>query len=374
MKNPMKVLFGCLLIYIIINVIIYFTYYVIFISPFPRNKSTLAWKCWNNLCTDVFSGNTMMDFTFLSDKEAWAVGSSGFISRWNGESWEGIPSPTQNTLHAVVFNSPNDGWAVGYKNSILHWDGNNWLQYIPPEIKLNPQPKDVMFEDIKFFNSTDGWISGAWELNNGMKGVILHWDGFNWKYVEENTDIISSSNCLCSIDIISTNNVWIVGDSEKPIASIIHWGGTTWSNLQNVIRANGSLHVIRALGENDIWIIGEEKILLSEKIMDWYSRGYLLNWNGQQWNKIILPERWNDETIYSQWTKKPKDQTLLSMFVQSPQNIIVGGNVHAQWNGKEWSEIEVPRDDILVFDIEMNPNGKLFAITSNGLYLGLYGK
>ena len=41
MKNPKKVLFSCLIIYIIINVIIIFTYYVIFISTFPRNKSTL---------------------------------------------------------------------------------------------------------------------------------------------------------------------------------------------------------------------------------------------------------------------------------------------------------------------------------------------
>ena len=116
----------------------------------------------------------------------------------------------------------------------------------------------------------------------------------------------------------------------------------------------------------------EEKILLSTKLLDWYSRGYILHWNGQQWNKIELPERWNDETIYTHLTKKPKDQILLSMFVQSSQNIIVGGNVQAQWNGKEWSEIEVPRDDILIIDIEINPNGKLFAIASRADYIWDY--
>jgi hypothetical protein len=316
----------------------------------------------------------MMDFTFLSENEAWAVGSSGFIARWNGERWEGIPSPTHNMLHAIEFTSTNDGWAVGSENTILRWDGNNWLQYTPPEIIFNPQPKNVLFEDIKFANSTNGWISGAWETNKGMKGIVLHWDGLSWKYVEEKTNMISSSNCLCSIDIISSRDVWIVGNSEMPIGSIIHWNGANWSDIQNVIGANGSLNAIQALGENDVWISGEENINISTKFLDWYTRGYLLHWNGQQWNKIELPERWNEETIYNRFTTKPKSQILLSMFVQSPQNIIVGGNVQAQWNGKEWSEIEVPRDDILIFDIEINPNGKLFAITSNGLYLGLYGK
>jgi hypothetical protein len=374
MKNTRIVISGCLLLPIIAIGIYFFAYYIIFIYTLPINKSTYTWKCWNNSCDDMFSGNTMMDFTFLSENEAWAVGSSGFIARWNGEGWEGIPSPTHNSLHAIVFNSPNDGWAVGYENTILHWDGNNWLQYPPPEIAANPQPENILFEDIKFSNSTDGWISGAWELNNGMKGVLLHWDGLSWKYIEDKTNILSSSSCLCSIALLSPRDAWVVGDSRMPMASIIHWNGTAWSDRQNGIRANGSLHVIQALGADDIWIGGEENIMLSNGNTDWYSRGYLLHWNGRQWEKIELPERWNDETIYTLWTTKPKSQVLFAMAAQSPQNIIVGGNVQAQWNGEEWSEIEAPRDDLLIFDIELNPNGKLFAIASNGLYLGLFGK
>jgi hypothetical protein len=325
----------------------------------------------------MFSGNTMMDFTFLSENEAWAVGSSGFTSRWNGEEWEGIQSPTNKSLHAVAFTSPNDGWAVGYENTILHWDGTNWSHYPPPEININPKPKNIMFDDIKFSNSNDGWISGAWESNNDMRGVILHWDGLSWQYTEEKTNFINSSNCLCSIEIISQQDVWIVGstfgDSEMPIAPIIHWNGTNWSDIQNVVEVDGSLHIVKAISKDDIWFGGEENIKYSNKFSQWYSRGYLLHWNGLQWNKIELPERWNDETIISRFTRIPKSQVLLTLFVTSSKNIIVGGNVQAQWNGKVWSDIKVPRKDLLIFDIELNPNGRLFAVASNGLFLGLFG-
>jgi hypothetical protein len=64
----------------------------------------------------------------LMNSNAWAVGDSGIIIRWNGNNWASVNSPTNTTLNSVIMVNSSYGLAVGGNSTsgvILKFDGNN---------------------------------------------------------------------------------------------------------------------------------------------------------------------------------------------------------------------------------------------------------
>ncbi len=75
----------------------------------------------------------------IDDRNAWAVGSSDII-HWNGQQWEGAPSPTTNYLRALSFASNQDGWAAGQNGVILRYG----LQPVPEGNPIGiPSPTNI---------------------------------------------------------------------------------------------------------------------------------------------------------------------------------------------------------------------------------------
>jgi hypothetical protein len=55
--------------------------------------------------------------------DVWAVGSSGTVLRFDGFTWNVVPTGTNLGLRAVWGASPDDLWVVGEGGIVLHWDG-----------------------------------------------------------------------------------------------------------------------------------------------------------------------------------------------------------------------------------------------------------
>ena len=93
-------------------------------SPTTVNLNAVA--VVNNLTVT----NTNNDLTKL---DAWAVGESGTIVHWNGNTWATVSSPITDNLYSVVFTNATNGWAVGGSSSkgvILYYNGtwNVWTR------------------------------------------------------------------------------------------------------------------------------------------------------------------------------------------------------------------------------------------------------
>lgn len=87
--------------------------------------------------------------------------------------WRKASALFNEDLEALTMRTASDGWIVG-SGLILHWDGTQWKQ--------SPMPADVPSYAWPFLNAvaapsaTDVWAAG-------FGGDMLHWDGVAWHTV-----------------------------------------------------------------------------------------------------------------------------------------------------------------------------------------------
>jgi hypothetical protein len=129
-----------------------------------------------------------------SASSAWAFGTTfptphsvkSMVMRWNGSAWqlEPSPGPARNSkVDGTAVLAAGTAWAVGYTSSsgpvraqktlIVRWNGSSWQRL--------PSPTPVGgggLTDIAAVSASNIWAVGA-----GGKGkvLILHWNGSVWK-------------------------------------------------------------------------------------------------------------------------------------------------------------------------------------------------
>ncbi|WP_077342788.1 WD40/YVTN/BNR-like repeat-containing protein [Pseudocolwellia agarivorans] len=91
----------------------------------------------------------LLDITSIQQKKLVAVGERGHVLlSVDGNNWQQVSVPTQETLTSVFFINNLVGWAVGHNSTILKTTngGNNWhLQYSNPS--LQKPLLDIVFKD-----------------------------------------------------------------------------------------------------------------------------------------------------------------------------------------------------------------------------------
>lgn len=222
-------------------------------SPTTVNLNAVA--VVNNLTVT----NTNNDLTKL---DAWAVGESGTIVHWNGNTWATVSSPITDNLYSVVFTNATNGWAVGGSSSkgvILYYNGtwNVWTRisfsgYTDKFDTINTTLYSVTVSS----DGMVGWIVGA-------EGITLNWNGDTWFAI---TDV--SPNALRSVAMLhGSPDAWAVGDS----GTILHWTGTTWESMTSP--TNAPLYAIQMIDANNGWAGGGSS-----------NNGVVLQLNQSVWN------------------------------------------------------------------------------------------
>ena len=109
---------------------------------------------WNMVESPQIVGTrTLWAVDMVSSSDAWAVGDSGIILRWDGTNWQNVTSPTTKHLFSVNMVNSTNGWAVGSDGCIIHWDGAIWSNVA--------SPSGAWLNCVSMVSSTDGWIVGA---------------------------------------------------------------------------------------------------------------------------------------------------------------------------------------------------------------------
>jgi hypothetical protein len=214
--------------------------------------------------------NALADVTALSAAEAWAVGGSGdpaapaavLIERWDGAAWtsEQGPAPGSqiNELRAVdaVPGQPNDVWAVGRTASgfgdrplVLRFDGTEWL-----ELALPAEVSGVL-NGVAALAADDVWVVGYTgdPVASLEHALVLHWDGRLWAVVDPGRAVGVGSSALTDVEALATDDVWVVGYlHNQPLMA--HFDGEAWARSETEVR--GVTDAVEPITPTDVWTAG----------------------------------------------------------------------------------------------------------------------
>jgi hypothetical protein len=190
---------------------------------------------WNGSNWEVYQPPayqpTMYDVGMVAPDAVWAVGTSGYIFRWNGSGWTRDPSPPDAHLYAMDMVSATEGWAVGSSGRIVRFDGSAWSNYT--------SPTTTNLWAIDMVDANEGWAGGT-------LGLMLHYQNGTWTRLNPNP----ASYTIEGIHMLNADEGWAVGYN----GTILHYQNGTWTQQASPTTAN--LLNVYMLNSNEGWAVG----------------------------------------------------------------------------------------------------------------------
>ena len=166
----------------------------------------------------------------LSNMNVWAVGIRGAVSlveHWDGVQWSVIPSPNPSSsldyLYGVAAVSSKEAWTIGKYASpnggaptlIEKWNGTTWQRI--------PSPSLGTFANILYsvaaLSGSNAWAVGEYlPTPSAAYTLTEHWNGKAWKVVPSPSP--GPSHLLRSVaQVPGTSQAWAVGFYSNGSAS-----------------------------------------------------------------------------------------------------------------------------------------------------------
>lgn len=258
--------------------------------------------------------NRLLGVAALSSTDAWAVGYFSepeggprpLVERWDGDSWNVVPSPTTGVgaaLADVAAVSPTDVWAVGRFNVegttegtgrtlVQHWDGAEW-QIVPSPNAGLEQRGNGSLADVFALASDDVWAVGSHyprEEFPTLQPLIEHWNGKKWEVVPGPSKSPGPWSELSGISGSGPSDIWAVGVRDVQVgetgterALILHWDGEQWTRVPAPLPAGRlnpfKLHEVAALSPTNAWAVG---VVATSKS----HRAFVIHWDGKSWEIV----------------------------------------------------------------------------------------
>jgi hypothetical protein len=244
--------------------------------------STSAWDVWavgsngamhwdgNNWTVIPVPVTGLIEVSAAAPDDVWAV-NSGRVIHWDGTAWSleyDPPNPPQGHYYSdVEAISADDVWVVGqqwtsYAPSTLtmHWDGVAWTIIPSP----SSGTRGNYLSAVSGISSSLVWAVGGW---SGISEVIVSWDGSQWvrQYIS------SGFYYFYDVHAIAADDVWAVGINNQSFGAsgIVHYDGTAWSGV--AVPDIGALNEVHGVSSDDVWAVGD--------------RG-MIHWNGSTWSQV----------------------------------------------------------------------------------------
>lgn len=160
----------------------------------------------------------------------------------------GPGSHFMNRLDAL---GSDDVWAVGAytedninnKGIVMHWDGEDWkMPHLPTFFN------GTSLNDVTAASADDVWVVGGRKTDSTNVPFLAHWDGKSWSEVPSPSSGVN--DVLYGAHAIATDDVWAVGDV------LLHWDGSEWTHIATP--GDFSASDVGGVVGNDVWLTGEE--------------------------------------------------------------------------------------------------------------------
>ncbi len=296
----------------------------------------------------VVTGSGIFGIAVLDDSDVWAVGDQvngstmTLTEHWDGTSWSVVPSPnpfpTFSFLAGVASVASNDIWAVGYgahgdfKTIAIHWDGNTWSSVQIPSVAN----MDSFLTAVSAVSSTDIWAVGFTDTTSGshhFSPLAIHWDGVTWMIVPTP---VSGGTLISSVDAISSNDVWAVGNdvngqgSTSSTTFTMHWDGVAWTIVPspNGAFAQNALSCVGGVAANNVWALGRTGADVNSP------QTLAMHWDGSAWSVV--------STATLTGTSGFNALVALTSNVVWAVGTTNGQSLIERWNGRVWKVAPVP--------------------------------
>jgi len=231
-----------------------------------------------------YKSSTIYAVQMLAANDGWAVGAGGGIWRYNGYSWQAVPTPTDKDLRAICMLSASEGWAVGNNGTIIRYNGTSWTTVTSPATEH--------LYCLDFTASGSGWAGGR-------NGVLLRCNGNAWTAAASPT-----SRHINGLDMVSATNGWLVtnggfiyrynGTSWQAVTSptandhravkargattafacgayqtILFWNGGSWQ-VESTGPVIYNLNALAAVDAGDVWAMGGEGVAMHRVGTTWF--------------------------------------------------------------------------------------------------------
>jgi len=229
----------------------------------------------------------------------WAVGATGaapLIQRWNGSAWNRVVSPSpagasSADLRGVKAVSASDAWAVGNavvpggspssRTMIQRWNGTSWNIVPSP----SPDPTQNLLVAVDRVADNAAWAVGniGHDGYGGgtVAGLVLRWNGSAWtREAIPGSDSTFSIVTLHDVVALAANDVWVVGSAFhrqlfREVPYLLRWNGQTWQHSTILNPPAGAFHGVTALSQTNVYAVG--------------TGGLVARWNGSNWSREKTP-------------------------------------------------------------------------------------
>lgn len=233
-----------------------------------------------------------------SASDAWVV-STGFSpegfnfpvpQHWDGTTWTLTPLEDIGVqwLYGIASLGPSDAWAVGYAYTgfyyryrvmVVHWDGSSWTD--SPVLGRFGAYSELKSVDV--VSADDVWAVG----DSRQEALIEHWDGTSWSVVP-GPSTGSATSSLTAVSFDAPDDGWAVGSltRARPAPTyyvsrplLLHWDGNRWTRDQRP-QGIGELSDVAAIAPDDVWAVGSAE-----------NRAVAIHWDGVSWSIVPTPSR-----------------------------------------------------------------------------------
>jgi photosystem II stability/assembly factor-like uncharacterized protein len=224
---------------------------------------------WQIASTVDYSSQHLISVAFPNANNGWAAGYQ-MLSQYDSGAWTHEQQFMQFPYRIVMLDE-NTGWIVGFRyefsGGLIHYGSIRRLQ--SGSWQEIGSRLDETYSDISMLNVNDGWIVGAdgrlviaakiddhytreTQATDAIGGLILQRTQANPTW----TEVMTTTATLYSVDAVSADDVWAVGDG----GTILHYDGLNWTAVSSPTTNN--LRRITMLSSDEGWIVGYSGTIL----------------------------------------------------------------------------------------------------------------
>jgi len=172
--------------------------------------------------------------------------------RFDGEAWRELHPGGTETYWWVSGSGPDDVWMVGEVGRITHWDGTTFKEHV--------SGTTATLWGVWAASKTDAWAVGGTPEGGTSEpnDVVLHWDGSTWSNVTLPGTKLGRTHY--KVWGTSSDNLYVVGE----FGTTWHKLGDTWTLESDPPIATGNLFTVAGCGADEVYAVGGFDVLRSD--------------------------------------------------------------------------------------------------------------